>query len=237
MGIDFAEVLLVAEDKFHIEIWDDAPKLDTIEDLIDCIEQKTAQAPHCFEEVKQQNQENFDKVKRFLAQELDLPLSQLTPETETASLFKTYSKRRKVWDKMNKVLSRRLPVLEGKFFAECFGGFWYIVGFTFALFVMISSDSTLNGFYGLTMGACGGIILYVLGNRFFLPLFFRIPKECQTLDGLVRSTFRTGISIDTEGKFWSRQAITEFVFEKICNVSDVPVEKLSPSLHLTELLG
>ena len=232
MGLEIAEFMIAIEDEFQVNIQEtDAQNIDTLEQLVTYLEQETAKAPHSQTEAERMFQESFLLLQGFFAKELGVGNSQLTPETEIAPLLKPFAKRRRIWRKIRKEFSHRVPSLYGKIYFEWGGGLSVILGFFFGLFVTIGLDNgvmplVLRGLIGFGLGIGGGFTFFIVGLLLFLPLFSTIPKECSTLGKLTRSTIAS-ISLDHNGQAWTRKTITEAILRVASEQSGIPVEKIS----------
>ncbi|MCL2743558.1 MAG: hypothetical protein FWE67_06890 [Planctomycetaceae bacterium] len=229
MGLDIAEFIIAIEDEFQVEIWEnEAPNIDTLDKLIAYLEQETAKSPHSKTEAADAFQDGFLSLQRFFAEELGVEISQLTPETELAPLLIPLRKRRRIWKKMIKDFSRRIPSLYGKVYLECGGRICVFIGFFFGLFVTIGLGVNVTTFLtGMVSGAIGGFVLFLAGLFLFSPLFSTIPKECRTLGGLAKIAVPAKICLNSNGQVWTRETITEAVLRITSEQTLVPVEKIS----------
>ena len=234
MGLDIAEFMIAIEEEFQIDILesDAQNNIDTLEHLVTYLEEKTAKAPHSQTEADRVFQEGFLSLRRFFANELEVEISQLTPETEIAPLLIPLAKRRRIWKKIRKEFSYRVPSLSGKIFIEWIGGLCVFLGFFFGLFVTIGLDNdipslALRGLTGFGLGIGSGCVLFLILLLLFSPLFSTIPKDCRTLGGLAKSAVVTSISLDPNGQVWTRQTITEAILHLTSIQTGIPVEKIS----------
>ena len=241
MGLEIAEFMIAVEDTFQVEIFEgEIQGIETLDDLVAWLERETAKSPHSKKEADHVFQEGFLVVQSFFARELEVDSTQLMPETEIVPLLKSLGKRRWIWEKLRKEISRRIPPLCGKSYAEWGGGLCVVVGFFLGLFVMIGLDNTvkslvIRGIIGLISGVLGGFFLFRLGLFLFSPLFSTIPKGCRTLGGLAKCVVWTKVSLDPNGRLWSRESIEKEVLQLVSKNSWVPVEKISLSKKIVDV--
>ena len=232
MGLDIAEFAIAVEETFQIEfLEDDFPTINTLEELIASLERKTAEAPHSQSEADRVFREGFLSLQRLFSEELGVDISQLTPETEMAPLLKPLSRRRRIWKKVRKEFSSRIPVLYGKTYVEWGSGLCVFIGFFVGLFVTIGWDHNewiiVRGIIGLASGTLVGLLLFIMGLFLFLPLFSTIPRECRTLGGLAKAAVATKISLDPNGQVWNRESIEKEVLQIVHEQTGLPLEKIS----------
>ena len=112
MGLDFAHFLLDIEEEFNVDLFaHDFSKISTLEDFITLLEEETAKSPHTQVEADHLFQEKFLAIQNFFAKELAIDPSHLTPETSIAPLLHPLSRRRRIWEKMQKEISPIIPPL------------------------------------------------------------------------------------------------------------------------------
>ena|GEM_PF-2117474 len=247
MGLDLAEFLIYIEEGFNVELFaNDFSNISTLEEFITLLEEETAKSPHTQVEADYLFQEKFLVIQNFFAKELAIDPSHLTPETQVASLLHPLSRRRRIWKKMRKEISPNIPPLDGKFYCECLGGmsvcFAVLILFIFALGAMSEwwGMLLLAIFYGIVVGFACGLVVFGISVGFyrlcFSRLFSTIPKNCDSLQGVTRCIVRK-ISLDSEGKIWNRETITEAVLRIISEQMGIPREQISLTEDMAKIFG
>ena len=239
MGLDLAEFFLNVEDTFQVDIFESAvEKVETLDDLVTLLEQETAKSPHSATAAERVYQEGFLTVQSFLARELEMEPSQLLPETQIAPLLKPLAERRRIWKKMRKEVSGRIPSLYGKVYNTWGSGFCLLVGFFFGLFVAVitlGSGVIIGTVSSLASGTMVGLLLYGMGLYLFSSRFSTIPENCRTLGGLAKRAVATKISLDPDGRVWNRESIEKELLRIVSEQSWTPLEKISLSKKLVDL--
>lgn len=240
MGLDIAEFVIAVEEAFQINIMEsDAQNIETLGSLVDYLERETAKSPHSKAEADYIFREGFLTLQRFLVKELGVDPAQLSPETEIAPLLMPFRLRRRLWRKMRKEISASIPFLYGKTYVKWGGAVAVFFGFFTFLFSVICLDDTVLSFakfiLGIVIGLATGFGFFLSGFFVFSPLFSSIPNDCRTLGGIARSAVRTKVSLDPNGRVWTRETIAEAVRRIAAEQTGMPVEKISFSERFIDL--
>jgi len=67
-------------------------------------------------------------------------------------------------------------------------------------------------------------------------LFAHIPKDCNSLQGITRCIARK-ICLDSEGKVWTRETITEAVLRLASEQTGIPKEKIPLTENMNKIFG
>jgi len=237
MGLDFAHFLLDIEEKFNVDLFaHDFFKINTLEDFITLLEEETAKSPHSQAEADILFQEKFLAVQNFFAEKLAIDISHLTPETQIAPLLRPLSRRRRIWKKLRKEISPNIPPLYGKQYNGCLGFMSVCIAvsivFVFVLSAMLNSLGIVLPmvFYSIVVGCIFGLLVC------FPVLFSTIPTGCDSLGGITRHIVRK-ISLDSEGKVWTRETITDAVLRLASEQTGIPKEKISLTEDVNKVFG
>lgn len=236
MGLDIAEFFLAVEEEFGVNTFEQSMiEFDTLNDLVSYLEQATALAPHTLEETQHVFLREFTTVQSFFAKELDIPLSELTPEMPIAPLLEPLAFRRRFWkalqSKLRDEYCYNVPKLQGRTYQRVGGGVCVLLGFFCGLLVVIESGAvtpiSAHGFIGVATGFFVGMFLYMLGTLVFSPWFSTIPESCRTLGGVVKYVVPLKPSLDPDGQPWNRETIEKAVLRAAAENTGMPLKKLS----------
>lgn len=239
MGLDIAEMMIAFEEVFQVDILEEAAQnIETLDDIVDYIEQEVRKSPTSQTEADRIYAEGVVGLRRFLSEALEIDPPQLEQETELAALLLPLERRRALWKRMREEISDSIPGLYGTLYCQWGWAPAIFLGFLVGLLVVVVApgpEIVLKVVPGVFCWAFVTLVLYIAGFFVFSPFFSGIPNECATLGGLARCAVRSRVSLDPHGRVWTRESIAEAVQVIVAEQTGLAREKFSLATKFSEL--
>lgn len=233
MGLDIAELMIVLEEEFNVEIFEtDAGKIETVGDLIDMIDMQLTGSPVTPEQAERHWAEGLGQARRYLAETLEIEPDLLAEQTKLAELFPR-ERRDTLWKTLQSK-SPRIPDLYPVI--GCFPAIGVVV---VALMTIILAAIATDYFSGLTVFIVSMIVisaaLAAFGTWSYASRENVIDPNLATVADLARRLVPSEVRLDPHGKPWERKTIETMVFRLIAAQAGCEPEEILASMKIADL--
>lgn len=207
MGLDFAEVVIVIEETFNVDIFEEGVQgLETFGDLLEMIEKQIEHTRVHWEEAENIRDEFFKKISEKLALQRGCHLESLTEETELEAVI-PLDNRSECWQELRREFPGT-PPLRLKM-PPCFS--MLIIEGAIITSLLAIAYKALE-FYP-TASVVAAVISVWIALILFRVVFLvkkgrtEFPYGLETILDLVRHNIANKVSLDRSGNPWNRESI------------------------------
>ena len=236
MSLDTVELVMITEETFGLTIPErDAEKILTVGDLYRYVLDRVSlsDVAGCLSSAQ------FYRLRRALMESLGVARERVRPAASIDDLISLES-RREHWERLGSALGLNLPALRRpeplrRIFQKSF--YVWLASFLVASCVTRIVEPELAPFVAVVSFATGPL-LWILALSVTLESAVELPRNCQTVRGLVETLVGLGITLKIpEDLRWSRATVWEAIRAFVAAQAGVPQDMITENTSFVYDLG